>query len=131
LVKAAAAAHDLLAAPQGTAVLHGDIHHGNILDFGARGWLAIDPKGLLGERGFDYANIFCNPDHGLATATGRVARQATIIAEASGLERARLLQCVLAYAGLSAAWLLIDGEVPELRLAVAEAAAAELASCGD
>lgn len=31
--------------------LHGDLHHGNVLDFGASGWLAIDPKGLKGERG--------------------------------------------------------------------------------
>jgi hypothetical protein len=53
--------------------LHGDIHHDNILDFGRRGWLAIDPKRLFGERGFDYANLFCNPDlsdpsHPVATA---------------------------------------------------------------
>lgn len=131
LVKAAAAANDLLAAPQGVVVLHGDIHHGNILDFGARGWLAIDPKGLNGERGFDYANIFCNPDHEVATATGRLARQTAIIADASGLERARLLQWVLAYAGLSAAWFLNEGESPELPLAVAAAAAAELGSGTD
>jgi streptomycin 6-kinase len=43
-------------------VLHGDLHHDNVLDFGQRGWLAIDPKRLLGERGFDFANIFTNPD---------------------------------------------------------------------
>jgi hypothetical protein len=42
-------------------VLHGDMHHENILKFSSRGWLAIDPKGLVGERGFDYANIFCKP----------------------------------------------------------------------
>ena len=36
--------------PHEIGVLHGDIHHGNILDFGARGWLAIDPKRLQGER---------------------------------------------------------------------------------
>ena len=52
----------LLDDPHEIGVLHGDIHHGNILDFGERGWLAIDPKRLVGERGFDYANIFCNPD---------------------------------------------------------------------
>ena len=103
--------------------LHGDIHHDNILDFGARGWLAIDPKGLLGERSFDYANIFCNP-RDIATAPGRISRQASIVAEAAGLERPRLLQWVLAYAGLSAAWLLNDGEDAALPLAVAEAAAA-------
>jgi streptomycin 6-kinase len=43
---------------------------------GPRGWLAIDPKGLCGERGFDFVNIFCNPDFALATAPGRLVRQA-------------------------------------------------------
>jgi len=41
----ASTAHALLSAPRELSVLHGDIHHGNILYFGARGWLAIDPKG--------------------------------------------------------------------------------------
>ena len=62
LVLAAATARELLAHPQDAMVLHGDIHHDNILDFGDRGWLAIDPKGLIGECGFDYANLFCNPE---------------------------------------------------------------------
>jgi streptomycin 6-kinase len=115
----------LLEAPREIAVLHGDIHHGNVLDFGARGWLAIDPKGLRGERGFDYANIFCNPDIAVATTPGRLARQATIVAEAAGLDRTRLLQWILAYAGLSAAWIIDDNGDPTLLLAVAEAAAAE------
>ena len=60
---AAATASSLLATQQDIVVLHGDMHHGNVLDFGARGWLAIDPKGLVGDRCFDYANMFCNPDH--------------------------------------------------------------------
>ena len=59
-----------LASEREVAVLHGDIHHGNILDFGPRGWLAIDPKGLIGERGFDYANLFCNPEPAIALAPG-------------------------------------------------------------
>jgi streptomycin 6-kinase len=126
LVRAAKAARALLSAPQDIAVLHGDIHHGNVLDFGPRGWLAIDPKGLYGERGFDFANIFCNPDARLATAPGRLSRQATVVAEAAGLDRRRLLQWVLAYAGLSAAWFIDDGGDPALPLAVAEAASAEL-----
>jgi aminoglycoside/hydroxyurea antibiotic resistance kinase len=54
-------------------VLHGDLHHGNVLDFGLRGWLAIDPKGLLGERGFDFANIFTNPISPIRGAASRVA----------------------------------------------------------
>jgi streptomycin 6-kinase len=128
LRKSAAAAHQLLAEPQEIALLHGDVHHGNILDFGNRGWLAIDPKGLLGERGFDYANTFCNPDDDIATAPGRLARQASIVAEAANLDRTRLLQWILAYAGLSAVWSMEDGDDPRLALRVAEIAAAELST---
>lgn len=125
---AAGAARKLLAEPRDVAVLHGDVHHGNILHFGSRGWLAIDPKGLSGERGYDYANILCNPDEATSIAPGRLARQATLIAQASGIENRRLLEWALAQAALSAAWFLEDGERPESRLAVAEAAARELES---
>lgn len=62
LVEADRAAQALLAEPRDVVVLHGDIHHGNVLDGGARGWLAIDPKGLSGERTFDFVNILRNPD---------------------------------------------------------------------
>lgn len=123
---AATTARDLLASPRDAVVLHGDIHHGNILDFGARGWLAIDPKGLVGERGFDYANLFCNPDAEVALAPGRLQRQAAVVAEAAGLDRQRLLRWVLAYAGLSAAWTLEDGDNADLALSVARIAAGEL-----
>jgi streptomycin 6-kinase len=124
---AATTAHHLLAAPQYIVILHGDIHHGNILDFGQRGWLAIDPKGIRGERSFDYANLFCNPDSETAAAPGRLSRQLSIVAQAAGLDRRRLLQWVLSYAGLSAAWSIKDNcENPEIALRVAELAAAEL-----
>jgi streptomycin 6-kinase len=128
LAKAATTARALLATPRDVVVLHGDIHHGNILDGGARGWLAIDPKGLRGERGFDYANIFCNPDFETATASDRLRRQSKIVAEAAGLDRSRLLRWILAYAGLSASWSLESGDKPDLALTVAEIAAAELAA---
>lgn len=124
--KAAAAAQHLLACPQDQTVLHGDIHHGNILDFDEDGWLAIDPKGLVGERGFDYANVFSNPDDQTATAPGRFNRQIEIIAETANLDPRRLIQWILAYTGLSAAWCLEGGFAPELPLKIAELAAAGL-----
>lgn len=115
---AAAIARELLANPQDVCVLHGDIHHDNILDAGARGWLAIDPKRLFGERGFDYANILRNPDFEIATAPGRLARQASIIAAHAKLDRTRLIKWVVALTGLSAAWILDDGNDPILDRAV-------------
>jgi streptomycin 6-kinase len=132
LIACAASASELLALERDVVPLHGDIHHGNILDFGSRGWLAIDPKGLIGERGFDYANLFCNPEAAVALAPGRLARQVDVVAEAAGLERQRLLKWIMVYAGLSAGWFLGDGEWEPARtpLAVAELAAAELAGQG-
>jgi len=132
LMRAADAARILLADPRDVSALHGDLHHGNVLDFGARGWLAIDPKGLQGERGFDFAAMFANPD--LAVPTMRVARDADrfarrleTVAAAAGLERLRLLTWILAGSGLSAAWLIQDRDpLAAISLRIARLAAAEL-----
>jgi streptomycin 6-kinase len=53
-------------------------------------------------------------------------RQLDIVAAASGVERRRLLRRIVAYAGLSAAWLLGDGEAADSALEIAEQAAAAL-----
>ncbi len=112
---------------QGAALMAGDLHHRNILDFGSRGWLAIDPKGILGERGFDFANIFCNPDPAIATVPGRLAHQSTSWPRRSAWNAA---------ACSNDPWLcrtfrrltLADGERPSLALAAELAAAAPAAT---
>jgi streptomycin 6-kinase len=119
-----AAMRALLAEPLEIAVLHGDLHHNNVLDGGARGWLAIDPKGLLGERGYEYATMLCNPDASIALAPGRLARQISVAAQAGRLEPARLTRWILAHAGVSAAWCMADGFDPKPVLALAEVAKA-------
>lgn len=131
LARSAEAARVLFADPRDVGVLHGDIHHENILDFGARGWLAIDPNRLCGERGFDYANLFCNPDLSdpslpVAILAEHFRRRLDIVVEHARIERARLLQWILAWTGLSAAWFLGDGDSPEIALRVAELALAEI-----
>ncbi len=132
LLRAQAAAGELLAEPRAPVVLHGDLHHGNVLDFGpGRGWLAIDPKGLWGERAFDFANLFINPDLDdpdppVATLPARFQRRLEVVVEMAGLERGRLLTWILAWCGLSASWFLDEGRPAPVNLAVAELAAAEL-----
>ncbi len=121
-------ASELLEKPQDIVVLHGDIHHENILDFKERGWLAIDPKHLIGERGFDYANIMRNPikNEKLATSPKRFKKQVDIISKSANLDPVRLLKWTLAFSGLSAAWILGDGKEPKLDITIAELAAVEL-----
>ena len=59
--KAASVAETLLSTQRDLGILHGDIHHENVKHSGKRGWLAIDPKGLYGERTYDTTNVLCNP----------------------------------------------------------------------
>jgi len=103
------AALDLLAHPAGDVVLHGDLHHGNVLDGGRRGWLAIDPKPLHGDPGFDVANVLCNPDAEVALAPGRFDRTVGVIAAETGMSEHRILTWALAWGGLSAVWSEADG----------------------
>jgi streptomycin 6-kinase len=119
-------AEALFARPAEPWVLHGDLHHANVLDGADLGWRAIDPKGLIGARAYDYANILCNPEGPTATSPGRLVRQAAVIAEAARLPRREVLAWTHAHAGLSAAWCLQDGFDPTAALQIAEIAAAAL-----
>jgi streptomycin 6-kinase len=121
-----AVARGLLDVPGEPVALHGDIHYGNVLDGGPRGWLAIDPKGLVGERGFDYANIFCNPDLTVAGSPERLSSQVRLVAGLAGISVQRLLRWVIAWAALMASWMLEDGADPVLPLTVGEIAGREL-----
>lgn len=136
LTRCAAVANVLLSSPHDAVVLHGDLHHGNILDFGTRGWLAIDPKGLVGERGFDYANIFTNPDlaeptRPVAIEPERFTQRVNIVSEIARIERQRLLMWIVAWCGLSSVWFLQEGDSATVPLRIAELAMAELASGGN
>jgi streptomycin 6-kinase len=111
--RAARLADTLLSDAQEVRVLHGDVHHGNILHKPGRGWLAIDPKGLIGERTFDTANTFYNPSGAIYAHTDRVRRTAEIFASETGLNRQRILQFACVYGCLSVAWGLDDGTPPE------------------
>ncbi|MBI5513181.1 MAG: 3'-kinase [Deltaproteobacteria bacterium] len=122
LGRCAAVARGLLAAPRGRVPLHGDLHHDNVLDGGPRGWLAIDPKGVVGEAAYEVANLLCNPvEHpGLVLDPSRMERLAALYGARLGLDPPRLLAFGLAHAGLSACWSEMDGEDPTHALRCAE-----------
>jgi streptomycin 6-kinase len=53
---------DLCADPSADVVMHGDLHHDNVLGDGQGRWLAIDPFGRVGDAGFDCGPMLYNPD---------------------------------------------------------------------
>jgi streptomycin 6-kinase len=100
----------LLDDPVDEVVLHGDIHHDNVLDFGDAGaprWKAIDPKALLGESGFDYANLLCNPHESFAAnhEPARLARRVEVVAAVTGMAATRIRDWHTAWHALSEIWI--------------------------
>lgn len=123
-LKAAEIARLVLESQTDFTVLHGDLHHDNILYSSERGWLAIDPKGLLGEKTFDYVNILCNPTKEMALSEGRLMKQINIISKNTGIDVNHLLKWTIAWSALSTVWFLnddIDANLPfgVLKIAIA------------
>jgi len=52
---------DLAATQREPALLHGDLHHYNVLSDRARGWCAVDPKGVVGELEYELGAALRNP----------------------------------------------------------------------
>jgi streptomycin 6-kinase len=93
------------------ALLHGDLHHDNILSAARAPWLAIDPKGLIGEPAYEPGALLRNPLPWLLAQPDPRATQArriAILAEELGFDRQRLRAWGLAQAVLSAVWSLED-----------------------
>lgn len=105
--------------PVANIPLHGDLHHDNIMS-SDRGWLAIDPKGLLGDATYDVANVFRNPSgaSNLVTDPRRIQALADAFAARLGFNRKRVLGWAAAHSALSACWDLAAGNPITVDLAV-------------
>ncbi|MEM1274039.1 MAG: aminoglycoside phosphotransferase family protein [Pseudomonadota bacterium] len=106
LQRGAKTAQTLLNHPLNEVVLHGDLHHENILQSSSRGWLAIDAKGLRGETTYDRAMAVLNPQShdALVMAPDRIAAITETLAHALNVGARRLLQFTFAHACLCACW---------------------------
>lgn len=100
-------------------VLHGDLHHENVLRFEEGGWLAIDPKGIMGERALDHVHHIYDPDDPVSPSLEVVERRLARAARRTGADPTRLRLWLLALAGLQATWWLESGGSPATSLAVA------------
>ena len=96
-------------------LLHGDLHHDNVLFDETRGWLAVDPKGVVGELAFETGTALHNPvPHCDLYADKKIMeRRVGVFAERLALDPARILRWCFAQALLSAAWHLEDNSGDE------------------
>jgi len=112
LVREAEALFEELLLSEGEPLLlHGDLHQENILSAVRGPWLAIDPKGVVGEAAYDTAALLHNPAGALDAPDpkGLLERRLDVLSGELGLDRSRVRAWGLAQAVLSAYWGLEDG----------------------
>lgn len=102
---------DLVASQATPVVLHGDLHHWNILRSERDGWLAIDPHGVIGEPAYETGAFLRNPlvgqtTFGSAEMRRIQPRRVDMLAELLEFDRRRIVRWGMAQAVLSACWTL-------------------------
>lgn len=97
---------ELFAEERPQVLLHGDFHHFNILLSG-RGWLAIDPKGVIGPAEYEVGPLLTNPYQirlDESEAIRRTERRIAILSERLGFEPQRLRAWAICHSVLSSFW---------------------------
>jgi streptomycin 6-kinase len=96
------------------ALLHGDLHHYNVLSDRTRGWCAIDAKGVVGELEFEVGAALRNPIDrpDLYASLEIVERRLERFGLVLGVDVGRARGWCFAQAVLSAIWSLEDGYAP-------------------
>ncbi|WP_341751963.1 aminoglycoside phosphotransferase family protein [Candidatus Tisiphia endosymbiont of Piscicola geometra] len=91
-------------------LLHGDLHHDNILQSGDN-WVVIDPKGVIGEKAYEVAAFIRNPLHELlaledveSIIANRIIKFATLL----DLDTERISDWCFVQSVLSWVWALED-----------------------
>ncbi len=91
-----------------TELLHGDLHHDNILHDGGE-WVVIDPKGIIGDPHFDVIQYLLNyPGRG-GDPEAVLARRMAMMTEQLTLDAQRIAMWGIAKGILDACWALEDG----------------------
>jgi streptomycin 6-kinase len=100
-------------------LLHGDLQHYNVLFDNEHGWVAIDPKGVVGELEYEIGAILRNPVElpEYYTTPVIINRRLRTLTALLKLDHSRAFNWSFAQAVLSAIWQVEDGERPSLLLA--------------
>ena len=113
---------DFFAEKHKPVLMHGDFHHSNILS-SERGWLVIDPKGVIGPAAYEVGPLLMNPWGDLLNGNNyrlMTGRRIDILHERLGFERERIREWGLAHAILSAWWGIEDNTGWEYAMSFAE-----------
>lgn len=89
-----------------TTALHGDLHHDNIILDQKKGWLAIDPKGVVGDPALEAAAFLRNPleQTEKITKADVLSERIQTIADRTGWEKHRIISWAYCQNVLSAVW---------------------------
>jgi streptomycin 6-kinase len=103
-------------------VLHGDLHHANILISSKQKWLAVDPKGVVGDPGYEVGPFMLNRLPAAASNAELAAifqQRLLIFSEELRIDKKRLACWAFCHAVLSALWDWEEGKEwqPTIRLA--------------
>ena len=92
-------------------LLHGDLHHYNVLFDSERGWLAVDPKGVIGELEYEVGAALRNPYERpeLFLEPAAIEKRLELFAFKLNLDVGRALAWGFAQAVLAAVWAVEDG----------------------
>ncbi|KUP06282.1 hypothetical protein Q75_09080 [Bacillus coahuilensis p1.1.43] len=90
-------------------LLHGDFHQGNILLDHTKGWIGIDPKGIIGEPAFDTFPYLANELVNQQDPYTLLKRRIELLSIGLGILRIRLIQYGFCRAVLSSIWTLEEG----------------------
>ena len=102
---------ELIASTDSPMLLHGDLHHENVVAAEREPWLALDPKGVIGDAASEVGPWLHNvAPHILAASPLKetMDRRVRQFAEELGFDRERIRSWGLSYAVLSACWSLED-----------------------
>lgn len=102
---------DLRATQRHPRLLHGDLQHYNVLFDADRGWVAIDPKGVIGELEYEIGAALRNPVERseLFLSPATIERRLEQFSNKLNLDYERMLAWAFAEAVLSAIWDVEDG----------------------
>ena len=85
-------------------LLHGDFHHENVLAAQRKPWLALDPKGVIGDPAYEVGAYLYNPITENVLAQNLVTRRIDQFSEILHIDRQRLISWGIVQAVLSAVW---------------------------